>query len=222
MVRGAARPIPCVPWQTTTFIWPLRSPATRVARRSPPSPTRRAETRVEPDENISLIVCGRRTVVTRSAELKRRTRVMILPVGIAGSGIRQTLDRVVRKDVASDLFIHFFLHDPTARPLEISGGRMSFGCLGKHRGPSDAVNMQRLLAAIEKFLPNVPIDRRMMEAGASNTDAVLYNRRSGAPPSTAIATLIHWQHIAEQSPRRHYTATESMADPRGRMENSGL
>ncbi len=174
---------------------------------------RRDEQRIEPDENISLIVYGRRPVVTRTSEFRSTSKLMG-PVSVAGAGARMSIQRVVKKNVDTELFIHFFPRDPGEQPIELPGGRMNYDCLGKHRGPSDMANMQRLIAAIEKFLPDVPVDKRLMEAGAGGSDAVFYNRRSGAPASTAIATLIHWQHLAERSGRRHYTAIESLADPR--------
>ncbi len=176
--------------------------------------SRRDETRVVSDENVSLIVYGRRPIVTRSSEFRSTSRLMG-PTSIAGAAARMSIQRVVKKHVDTELVIHFFPRDPATQPIELPGKRMNFDCLGKHRGPSDTVNMQRLIAAIEKFLPDVPVDKRLMEAGAGNSDAVFYNRRSGAPPSTAIATLIHWQHLAERSGRRHYTAIESLSDPRG-------
>jgi hypothetical protein len=62
------------------------------------------------------------------------------------------------------------------------------------------------VAAMQKLLPNVPLDMRLTKGQSTNRGEAFYNLQRVPDSSSANATLIYWQMLAEAGEQHHFRA----------------
>jgi hypothetical protein len=168
--------------------------------------TRREEIVVAPHD-ISLLVYGRRMFTRETRELK--SPIWHSPSQVMTTGVTMALSgsmHVSRYETSGQHFLMLFGRVPHLPAIEISQEGFGFQCLGRKRGHTRQESLLLLVAALRKLLPDVPFNDRLMQGQSNNRGEPFYNRSLVADSSSANATLLYWQMIAEQSGRRHFTA----------------
>ncbi len=160
-----------------------------------------------PADEIVLMVFGRRTLTTKTTEMNVGRKFSAGYSVMAGYPVSRYSANVTSKLSRQDEhFLMAYTLDMAAPAIEFAQETMDFSCLGNRKGRTRIENIQILAAILQKLLPAVPVDLRLLKGQSGNSESACYNRRLVADSSSAYATLIFWQFLAERNGQRHFTA----------------
>ncbi|MFH1419718.1 MAG: hypothetical protein ABII12_15710 [Planctomycetota bacterium] len=160
-----------------------------------------------PAGEIILMVYGKRTMTTTTTEMDVGRKFSAGYSVMAGYPVSRYSANVTSKLSREDEhFLMAYTLDAAAPAIEFAQGCMDFSCLGSRKARTRIENIQILVSTLQKLLPAVPVDLRLLKGQSDNSESAFYNRRLVSDSSSAYATLIFWQYLAERNGRRHFTA----------------
>jgi len=160
-----------------------------------------------PANEIVLMVFGRRTMTSTTTEMDVGRQFSAGYSVMAGYPVTRYSANVTSKLSREDEhFLMAYTLDTAVPAIEFAQACMNFSCLGNRRARTRIENIQILLATMRKLLPAVPVDLRLLKGQSDNSESAFYNRRLVQDSSSAYATLIFWQSLAERNRQRHFTA----------------